>query len=915
MKPWSLKRWMRSVLIGLLCCCLAVTLQFPQAHGQAQVMGTTSTMLLQAGQTQYQAGRYADAAQSLGQAITAYRNAGQSLAEARTLGLQALALEKIGRFPEANQVIAESLLLLKELRQSSRGKAVAVGELNLVEAQVLSSQGKLLRAQGEAKAALESWKAAELLYKQEDDVTGILGSRINQIKALETLGFYRRADQQLEELAGEIQQLPDTSLKARGLLSLGNLLRLEGQLQESAERLKQGLALAQTDRHLRSQLLFSLANTLRLQANRSLSARDEEKSELNFQQAIAHYQAATELAEDPTEQVQIQLNQLSLLASRELNSKAYQTLVQQIAQLLPSLPVSRRSIYAKVNFAQQLMEHAAADVAANRQPGVKAGAKQPKRDRLDFDDIVLEKLLRQAVQQSQMLGDARSQSYALGTLGHWFERQRNWGKARSLTQQALSQAQQVNAPEIVYQWQWQLGRTIQASRSTALLTPQSKVDPDALASYQAAYGTLNMLRSDLVALTPDIQFSFRERVEPVYRELVDLLLRDPQQADLRQARDVIEDLQLAELDNFFRDACAQAKPTTIDDVDPNAAIVYSIILPDRLEIILKLPGQEDLRHYVQSTVSTDDVEQTVREFRRQLLRQSSGARQFKQASNQLYQWLIQPLETELELALSREDSVVKTLAFVLDGSLRSLPMAALYDGEHYLVERYAIALTPGLQLLEPQPLARANLKVLLGGVDNAPSFQLEGFSPLAYVPFEINQIQSQLSESKLLQESEFQKETINQQLNQHAYNVVHLATHGQFSSDPEQTFILDWNGRINAGEMDSLLRFSDPGRKTAVELLVLSACETAKGDSRAALGLAGMAIRAGARSTLATTWQVDDASTAKFMIEFYQRLSQTAQTKAEVLREVQLSFLRDFPGQYLDSPYYWAPFILVGNWL
>lgn len=929
LKYLPLKRWLRLVLIGLLSLSLSLVMQVPQP-------GLSMTPL-QAGQTHYQASRYADAAQALGQAIAAYRHADQPLAEARTLALQVLALEKLGRLPEANQALERSRSILKTLRQQpSSQQASAQRDLNRVEAQIFSSQGKLLRAQGKAKAALESWETAEQLYKQINDTTGVMGSRINQIKALETLGFYRRADLQIKTMAEDIQQLPDSPLKAQGLLSLGNLLRLEGQLDASADYLQQALSIAPLEPRLQSQLLLSIANTERLQVNRALSLSNQKQSDLRFEQAISHYRAAIELAEDPVETVQIQLNLLSLLGTRSSNLEAYQSLIQDITQALPQLPVNRRSIYARVNFAKQLMDQSAAGQMAQNQrkmaikfipkplPQEQQTAPEPEQQHWDLEYIPdLGQLLQQTVQQADSLEDRRSQSYALGTLGHWFETQRNWEQAYAITQLALGRAQQVDAPEIAYQWQWQLGRTLQARRDrpnaynpdSLTTVPTQAAEPEALGYYKAAYDTLNTLRSDLVALTPDIQFSFRERVEPVYRELVDLLLRAPQPEDLIQARDVIENLQLAELDNFFRDACAQAQPMTIDDVDPHAAIVYPILLPDRLEIILKLPGKDNLRHYVQPAVTADEVEQIVREFRRHLLQQSSGTLAFKQASKKLYQWLIQPLETELDFAASRDESAIQTLAFVLDGSLKSLPMAALYDGEHYLVERYAIALTPGLQLLEPQPLARTQLKVLLGGVDNAPSFQAEGFSTLTYVPLELAQIQAQLSQSKRLEDAEFQKKTINQQINRQDYNVVHLATHGQFSSDPEQTFLLDWNGRIKTSEIDDLLRFADPQRKTAIELLVLSACETAKGDSRAALGLAGMAIRAGARSTLATMWQVDDASTAQFMIEFYQRLNQMDQTKAEALREVQLSFLRDFPQGSLDAPYYWAPFILVGNWL
>ncbi|NEQ27582.1 MAG: CHAT domain-containing protein, partial [Microcoleus sp. SIO2G3] len=150
-------------------------------------------------------------------------------------------------------------------------------------------------------------------------------------------------------------------------------------------------------------------------------------------------------------------------------------------------------------------------------------------------------------------------------------------------------------------------------------------------------------------------------------------------------------------------------------------------------------------------------------------------------------------------------------------------------------------------------------------------------------------------------------------INELAVPVVHLATHGQFSSKAEETFILTWDGPINVNELNNLLQTTTQHRTRPIELLVFSACETAKGDERAALGIAGMAMRAGARSTLATLWSVNDTVTTALMVRFYQELGNDTVTKAEALRRAQLSILQNF--KYREKPYYWAPFVLVGNWL
>ena len=399
-------------------------------------------------------------------------------------------------------------------------------------------------------------------------------------------------------------------------------------------------------------------------------------------------------------------------------------------------------------------------------------------------------------------------------------------------------------------------------------------------------------------------------MEPVYRELVDLLLRpegisEPNQANLLQARHVIESLQLAELDNFFRQACLAANSVSIDRLvdqyDPTAAVVYPIILPDRVEVVLKLPKQP-LRHY-STHVSQTEVEETLEQLQQKIV-EPDTIKKVKALSSQVYSWLIQP-ETA-ELAKSR----VKTLVFVLDGSLRNIPMAALYDGKQYLVEKYAVALSLGLQLLKPKSLAQGGLKALTAGLSEQPP-EFPHFSPLPEVRSEFNRIEQAGVPTKELLNQQFTSSTLERGINSSSLNVIHLATHGQFSSQAKDTFILAWNGPINVSQLDTLLQ-NRQSRSGVVELLVLSACETATGDKRAALGLAGVAVRAGARSTLASLWHIDDRATAIFIGEFYRELTKDKATKAEALRGAQLALLKD-PSYSL--PGYWAPYVLVGNWL
>ncbi|MDJ0592369.1 MAG: CHAT domain-containing protein, partial [Pleurocapsa sp. MO_226.B13] len=271
---------------------------------------------------------------------------------------------------------------------------------------------------------------------------------------------------------------------------------------------------------------------------------------------------------------------------------------------------------------------------------------------------------------------------------------------------------------------------------------------------------------------------------------------------------------------------------------------------------------------------------------------------------------IEPLETYLE-----NNNQITTLVFVLDGELRNIPMGVLYDSKQkeYLIQKqYALVLLPSFQVFDLQTTSTA-LKVLGAGISEELQVENKSFVGLN-VTEELANIQNSIPSSILLN-SEFTRPNIQKNLDTGDFSVVHLATHGNFSSNPEETYIVVYDSDaanaslLKARELDKLLRQSD--KQKPIELLVLSACETAEGDERATLGLAGLAIRAGARSTLATLWQVSDQSTVKLMNRFYQELSIPGTSKAIALHRAQQELLDDPKYQ---APYYWSPYVLVGNW-
>jgi CHAT domain-containing protein len=862
------RSWVRYSLLALfttLSCTVASPI-FAQVPVVAPIVQRqlNPEQLVQQGKTFYEAGQFADAAMIWQKAAEVYRSQRDNLNQALSLNYLCLAYQQLGKWQDAEPAITQSLELLTNNKQPTTNN-------QHILAQALNTQGSLQLAQGQAEKALASWKQATAIYEQVGDEVGSIGSQINQAQALQTLGLYRQAKNTLIQIEQTLQNKPDSPIKITALRSLGNALRVVGDLDESRKLLQQSLTIAQ---QLKSSLdisaaLVSLGNTAHAQAD--------------TEAALEFYQQATTASTSPITRTQAQLNQLSVLLATNQVSAA-QTLVSQLQAQMANLPLSRAAVYAQINFAQRLTQLRQTNTTNTPSP------------------TEISKILARAIQQAKSLNDTRAEAHALGHLGELYEQTQQLSNAQNLTEKALLIAQSVNASDIAYRWQWQLGRLFKAQGKTK----------EAIASYTEAVNTLQSLRSDLVTINPDIQFSFREEVEPIYRQLVDLLLQplpsqegieqEPSQENLVKARAVIESLQLAELDNFFRVACLQGKPVLVDQVidrdDPTAAVIYPIILPDRIEVILKLPNLP-LRHY-KANVTQDNVERLLDSLRGRITTPIAN-RQEQVLSKQVYDWLIRPAEDALT------QSQIKTLVFVLDGSLRNIPMAALYDGQQYLVQKYSVALAPGLQLLSPKPLERTQLKTLTAGLSEAR----HGFSALIHVPEEVQQIKSEVS-SRVLLNQEFTSTTLQNAIQSVPFPVVHLATHGQFSSNAEDTFILTWDGRLNVKELDNLLRVRDQSQPNAIELLVLSACQTAKGDKRAALGLAGVALRAGARSTIASLWAVDDESTSILMTQFYRELARTTLSKAESLRQAQLSLLEN---PRYKRPHYWAAFVLVGNWL
>ena len=206
-------------------------------------------------------------------------------------------------------------------------------------------------------------------------------------------------------------------------------------------------------------------------------------------------------------------------------------------------------------------------------------------------------------------------------------------------------------------------------------------------------------------------------------------------------------------------------------------------------------------------------------------------------------------------------------------------------------------------------MPRENIQVLLTGLSKA----VQNFSAIPNVEVEIDAIAPFFQQKNILLNSQFTLSNISKALqSKTSYSIVHIASHGQFRRDPKDTFLLVYDSKLTMNKLEGLIKF-DQRHKTPVELLTLSACQTAVGDERAALGLAGVAIKAGVKSALASLWYVKDDATSQLMTLFYEKLINNPElSKVQALQEAQKTLIAQSKFRH---PAYWAPFLLIGNWL
>lgn len=784
------------------------------------VLGITPKLLSQTlppsevsqAQQHYQAGHYSEAIVLWTRALEQPGISVSQHVQLQTYISQAYANQ--GQWQEAHTALETGFNLLKTLPPSL--------ETQSLEAKLLSTESFLLSEQGQWDNALNSLQGAYTRYEHLQDQSSLLRTQLNQAQILQRQGNLQQALNlltQAQTVLDTIDTLANSPLKAAIYLELGTVQRLQGRYPEAQISLQTSETLFEQHRDLLNQTaaLIALGDNARDQLPRLNQRLNSLQEQLAFiptnsrgsneiqtrsadvgseqqnisRDAVRFYRQASEITSTPTLILQALTQEFLVTLAAETyrpvpNWKTVESLKQRIQDQLTQLPPTLASVYIRLNFADGLLT-----LQNNSDMSV------------SVQDIA--QFLTTTLQEARAIGDSRAEAQILGKLGLVYEQQHQFADAQRLVTNALNLAQA--DVDLAYQLYWQLGRVQNA---------QGQADA-AIDSYTRSIHLLESLRSDLTTANADVRYSFRDSIEPIYRQLVSMLLSTdtpqyPKSANLIQARNLIESLQVAELVNFFQVDCDLSQLANIDELDPQSAVIYPIILSDRLEVIVKLPGQP-LQHYTSPLDAPRLISMT------NLLRQEISSSAFSQRylilAQALYDAIIRSLEPSLEAQR------IQNLVFVLDGPLRNLPMSVLHDGSQFLVEKYAVALTPGLQLFQPQALQEKQLRTLVGGLTTSR----QNFPDLPNVQAEVDTIQQQIPSEVLLNEA-FLQSSIARELNTKPFPIVHLATHGEFGSTAEDTFILTWDDRINANELSALLQQGNQEDKT-IELLILSACQTA----------------------------------------------------------------------------------------
>ncbi len=749
-------------------------------------------------------------------------------------------------------------------------------------------------------------------------------------------GYFREASVQLQQVEAIASEQRDyyTEALARGLLGYIALQRQEYAMAEQV--LTAVFTQAQTNAWTDLQVRFALYLG-------QLHMRQQ-----NLQQARTFFEQAVALAEKITDK-SLFISALYQIATVNIDVQETLKAAQQLQQattLLEALPVSAVSSQLWLNIGYQ---------------NLRLYHPQSKQQSYLQESFYA---LHKALAQAKQFALPRVEASALKYLAQLYKPE-SPTEAIKLLLAGITAAQKADASDLLLDLEWQLGQLYQSKNEAK----------QAIAAYRRAIKHIESIRMDIPVSYQQGRSSFRDTFAPIYLTLADLLLLETpsatpaqQQLLLKEAQDSIELMKKSELEDYFQSRCdISATPINLQKTDLHAAAIYPIALPSRLEIIVYTA---DGLHQFTTPVSAKRIEEQARLFSSNLRNYADFTESKKQARH-LYQWLIAPLKPLLEKQHIQTLLYIPDggLRLVPLGALYNS------TDKRFLIEEYAVVTSPGMSLIDNSSVAHQQNSILLAGmsvpgavINELPEAllgdlvaavpekssenrqltrdikravgqklqrelttvektqktrqlrellqkplvmeKLQKLLALPGVASEIKQLANQNDMPYLLNEN-FSLANFKQALTGDAHKILHIASHGFFGSTAEDSFIMTHDRILNLNQLENLLN-ADYFKLNPIDLITLSACQTAEGDDRSPLGISGVAIKSKVHSALGSLWPVSDDATSQLMTQFYQNLKNPQYSKAKALQEAEISLLKQ---QKFKNPSMWSPFVLVGNWL
>ena len=725
------------------------------------------------------------------------------------------------------------LLLLLLLVAPVKAEKKPTAHQELETAKVQANIGADNWRKGNLNQALAAWKKEAEIYHLQGLAEREAEAKIKIAQGYVNLGQFRLA---IIELEKNLSLAKEPSIIARTWKQLGNAYTRSGEFDEAALAYQKSLEIEPN--------LSTLNNLVILRQKQKFQAKLQAESSRKGQETQRYLAEAQSYQSEAVKYAQKALS----LSQTEQSSSAVRALIEwgkispaglsseqlkRVRRLLENLPSSSTKVFLAINWA-------------------KLDSEQTKH------------WLSQAQEVAKNLGDARAESFALLELGFLAEKSGEGEQALKYAYAAQLKAQSRFAFSSLYRAQWLTGRIYQRIGNFEA----------AITNYREAIASLDAFNQGFTDINIERRLDFQSQIEPLYRGMLELLLEESNlsQAHLEEAIFVFDKLRLAQLQQYFGDNCFEIgrESLPIENVltTKNAVLINSIILENQTHFILQLPDGR-LRHS-KAELGQAQITKIATSWYNHL--KQPDTQRFRTKAQDLYELIIRPFEPELKQINP------STIIFIHDGLLRNLPMAALHDGETFLAQKWASVSSIGLNFQ-----SKANKEKKSKAVAFGLRVAREGWSELAYVEPEVESVINTLGGKKFLNQ-EFTTDNFAQKLNQEKYSIVHLATHGYFGGIAENSFILAYDRALSALDLEDSLSQS----KGQLELLVLSACETAISSDRSALGLAGVALRGGVSSVLGNFWQVKDDEQVELMNAFYSNLLATNLAKAQAVQRVQI---------------------------